>query len=157
MSTTTATTSAGVGSEVEFATFYVGDLLIGADIHQVDEMNRHVEVTPVPHAPDYVRGVINIRGEVVTVVDPRTILGVPKAEVTEHTRNVVFNSNGEQVGLLVDRIADVVRARQDEIDSTPANIGGVDGRFFKGIYKLETELLVILDVEAMLHSQRNDH
>ena len=137
-------------AETEFVTFRVGDALMGVSIRQVEEINRHVEVTAVPHAPDYVRGVINLRGEVVTVVDLRRILGLPPAEITKQTRTVVVHSKGEHIGLLVDRIADVVKARTDEIDSPPANVGGVEGRFFKGVHKLETELLVILDVDAAL-------
>jgi purine-binding chemotaxis protein CheW len=154
MSTTTETTAIATG-EVEFVTFYVGDLLIGADIHCVEEINRLIDVTPAPHAPECVRGVINLRGEVVTVVDLRTILGLPHGNVGSQARNVVVRSKGEQIGLLVDRIADVIRARVDEIDPPPANVSGVDGRFFKGVYKLDTELLVILDVDAALVIENN--
>jgi len=143
--------------EVEFATFHVGDLLIGVDIHQVEEINRHVEVTAVPQAPDGVRGVINLRGEVVTVVDLRTILGLPACEIGEHTHTVVVNSRDEQIGLLVDRIADVVLARPDAVDRPPANVNGVDGRNFQGVYKLDAELLVILDVDTALTSAERGH
>ena len=151
MSIATETTTA----ETEFVTFRVGDALMGVDIRQVEEINRHVEVTAVPHAPDYVRGVINLRGAVVTVVDLRRILGMPPAEITKQTRTVVVHSNDEQIGLLVDRIADVVKARTDEIDPPPANIAGVEGRFFKGVHKLETELLIILDIDAALAGETN--
>ena len=115
---------------VEYVTFFVGNILIGTDIRCVEEINRHVEVTVVPHAPSYVRGVINLRGEVVTIVDLRSILGLPPAEITKQTATVVVRSKDEQIGLLVDHIADVVKTRNDEIDSPPANLGGVDGRFF---------------------------
>ncbi len=137
-------------ADTEFVTFRVGDVLMGVGIRQVEEINRHVEVTIVPHAPDYVRGVINLRGAVVTVVDLRRIIGLPPAELTGQTRTVVIHSKGEQIGLLVDRIADVVKTRTDRIDQPPANIGGVEGRFFKGVYKLEAELLIILDIDAAL-------
>ncbi len=144
-------TTSPVGmAETKFVTFRVGDSLMGVSIRLVEEINRHVEVTPVPHAPCHFRGVINLRGEVVTVVDLRTILELPPAELTQQTRKVVVQSKGEQIGLLVDRIADVVRTRTDDIDPPPANIGGVDGRFFKGVYKLKTELRIILDIDAAL-------
>lgn len=150
MSTATETMSTTDAGEVEFVTFRVGNMLIGADIRQVEEINRHVEVTAVPHAPDHVRGVINLRGEVVTVVDLRTILGLPPTETTKQTRTVVVHSKDEQIGLLIDRIADVVKTRHDDIDPPPANLGSVKGRFFKGVHKLETELLTILDIDAAL-------
>ena len=155
MSIATETTFATSADKVEFVTFYVGNILIGADIRQVEEINRHVDVTAVPHAPDYVRGVINLRGAVVTVVDLRTILGLLATELTKQTRTVVVRSKGEQIGMLVDRIADVVKARTDEIDRPPANIGGAEGRFFKGVYKLDAELLIILDIDAALAGEAN--
>jgi purine-binding chemotaxis protein CheW len=93
---------------------------------------------------------VNLRGEVVTVVDLRTILGLEAGELTGQNRNVIVNSQGEQIGLLVDRIADVVRVSPEELDKPPANVTGVDGRFFKHIYKLEKTLLIILDVDAAI-------
>lgn len=153
MSTQMQTTSAKAAEEVEFVTFYVGNLLIGADIHQVEEINRLIGVTAVPHAPKYVRGVINLRGEVVTVVDLREILGLADTDRTGSTRTVVVRSKGEQIGLLVDRIADVILTSPAEIDPPPANVSGADGRFFTGICKLETELLVILDVDTVLTAE----
>ena len=150
MSTVTDTESAVAAVDVEFVTFYVDNILIGVDIHHVEEINRRVEVTTVPHAPEYVRGVINLRGEVVTVIDLRTILGLPPGEITKQIRTVVAHSQDEQIGLLVDRIADVVKTRTDQIDPPPANMAGIEGRFFTGVHKLRTELLLILDVNAAL-------
>jgi purine-binding chemotaxis protein CheW len=142
------TRSVKSAGEVEFVTFYVGDLLIGVDIHKVEEINRQVEVTPVPQAPPHVSGVINLRGEVVTVVDLRKVLDMGKTEINMHSRTVVVNCGNEEIGLLVDRVADDVRVRSDQMDPSPANVNGVDGRFFKGVYKLEKSLLIVLDVDA---------
>ena len=135
---------------IEFATFYVGDLLIGIDIQQVQEINRQLDSTDVPHTPDYILGVINLRGEVVTVLDLRVILNMPPAEINTKSRNIIINSNNERIGLLVDSISDVVIAREKEIEPPPANISGADEKFFQGVYKLEDNLLVILDVEKIL-------
>lgn len=149
ISTIEAATST-LSQEVEFATFYVDELLLGVDILQVEEINRHLTMTPVPHAPVCVEGVINLRGNVVTVVNLRTILGLPPGEITKGTRNVVVHAHGEQTALLVDRVADVLRTRRDAIDAPPANVNGVDSRFFKGVVRLEKSLLVILDVDEAL-------
>jgi len=138
------------GDELEYATFYVCDILLGLDIRQIEEINRQLTMTSVPHAPHFVRGVVNLRGEVATVVDLRAILGLPAAEITDQSRNVVVNARGERIGLLVDRIGDVVRTSASDIEPPPANVSGVDGRFFRGVCKLEKELLVILDVEEAL-------
>ncbi len=137
-------------AETEYVTFCVADTLLGVDICQVEEINRLVDLTTVPHAPKYVRGVINLRGDVVTVVDLRTILGLPPTETIQQSRTVVVGSKDEKIGLLVDRIGDVVKARDSQIDAPPANLGGMDGRLCKGVYKSDTELLVTLDVEAVL-------
>ncbi|NUQ62002.1 MAG: chemotaxis protein CheW [Pirellulales bacterium] len=138
------------GNEVEFATFYIGDLLLAADIHQVREINRHFELTPVPHAPPCVRGVINLRGDVVTVVDLRTILGLGQTEIARQTRNVIVHSRDEQIGMLVDRVADTIRVPSDAVEPPPANVQSADASFFKGVYRLEQELIVLLDVDAAL-------
>jgi len=150
MSMTIETGPTTQSGEVQFATFRVDDLLLGADIRQVEEINRHLEMTPVPHAPGCVRGVINLRGDVVTVVDLRQILGLGATELSATTRNVIVNSRDERIGLLVDRIGDVVILSSDEIDPPPPNLNGADVRLFRGVYRLDGELLVILDVEAVL-------
>jgi len=136
--------------EVEFVTFYVGDLLLGAEIGHVEEINRHIDLTPVAHAPDSVRGVTNLRGEVVTVLDLRSILGLGRTEITPNTRNVIVNTEGERIGLLVDRIADVVTTQWSKIEPPPANLTGVHGRFLQGVHELERELLAVLNIEEVL-------
>jgi purine-binding chemotaxis protein CheW len=138
------------GSQIDLATFYVGEMLLGIDIHLVREINRHIEFTPVPHAPPRVRGVINLRGEVVTVMDLRIILGLGITELSKHARNVIVQSTGEQIGLLVDRVADTVRVEAGSIEPPPANVPGADAAMFQGVCRLESELVVILDVEAAL-------
>jgi len=142
--------------EIEYATFHVGRLLLGIDIRQTEEINRQLDLTAVPHAPACVRGVVNLRGEVVTVLDLRTILGLEPQAVTAASRNVVVRADAEQVGLLVDRVTDVVTVSAEEMEPPPANVSGVSGRFFKGVYKLESALLVVLDVNTVLASAGKD-
>lgn len=156
MRTATLTPPRNLTQELEYATFYVGDILLGVEIGQMEEINRQLDVTLVPHAPPFVRGVVNLRGEVVTVVDPRVILGLSAGEVSASSRTVIVRHKGEQIGLLVDRIADVVRVSAGEMELPPANIGGIEGRFFKGVYKLESELLVVLDVNTALSNPGGD-
>lgn len=142
--------------EAQFVTFYVGDLLLGAEIQHVEEINRQVQPTPVAHAHEAVRGVMNLRGEVVTVLDLRNILGLGTTEVTRATRNVIVSAGGESIGLLVDRIADVVNAPWSEIKPPPANLTGVEGRFLQGVYEMQGALLAVLDIAEALGSINND-
>lgn len=166
MSTATATKSK-LMAEMEYTTFYIGEMLMGIDIQQLQEINQHTELTRVPHAAACVRGIVNLRGDVVTVLDLRTLLGLEAVEINDKSRNVIVRSDGENVGLLVDRIADVVYTRSSEIESVPANVGGIDSRFFQGVCKLEGKLLVVLDTaeilraasekaEELLESQKDD-
>lgn len=142
--------------EREFATFLVGDSLIGIDILQVQEINRNLDLTRVPHALPCVRGVVNLRGDVVTVIDLRVVFGLPKQPIDRSSRNIILSTGDERIGLLVDRIADVVYARSDEIDAPPANLNGVSGRFFSGVYKLENDLLLILNTETAVALPQED-
>lgn len=149
---TRSNAKSNAGASLQCASFYVDDALLGIPIHQIDEINRHVDFTPVPHAPPYVRGVINLRGEVVSVLDLRTILHGKPTEITRTTRNVILSLNGERAGLLVDRVADVVTVPGDQVEPPPANARGAAGRFFEGLFKMERDLLVILDVPGVLAS-----
>jgi purine-binding chemotaxis protein CheW len=137
-------------TERQYATFYVGSLLLGIDIRIVQEINRQDAITQVPHAPSHVRGVINLRGDVATVVDLRTVLGLPRVAESRDARNLIVNSNGESIGLLVDRISDILTLRSDEIGPSPANIEEIDGRFIAGVHTLDSEIVVLLDVEKVL-------
>ncbi|MEM8944608.1 MAG: chemotaxis protein CheW [Planctomycetota bacterium] len=134
----------------QYATFHVGNLLLGVDIRQVQEINRQLDVTAVPQAPECVRGVINLRGEVTTVIDLRTILGLEQTEVTRSSRNLIVNSEGESVGFLVDSISDILSLSSDQISPPPTNIKGVQGKYFLGVHTLDSEILVLLNVEEAL-------
>lgn len=136
--------------ELQLTTFYVGELLLGIDIDRVQEINRLLDVTAVPRSPDFVRGVINLRGEVVTVVDLRALLGLPKTESTRLTRNMIIKNGDELIGMWVDRISDIVSMREDDLALPPSNVNGIDGRFFKGVYTMEKEILVVLNLSELL-------
>lgn len=136
--------------EVEFVTFYVGPLLLGAEISQVEEINRHLDIAPVAHAPQWVQGVVNLRGDVVTVVDLRHVLGLGRIQIGRQTRNVVISADGERVGLLVDRIADVVKTYRNDINALPANLTTAQGRFFQGVVELDHGLLAVLNLGEVL-------
>ena len=138
---------------VELATFYIGDGMCGMDILRIQEINKHLKMTKVPQAQEYVTGILNLRGEIVTVIDLGIKLGLSSTRISEKTRNVIVNSKDEHVGLLVDSIADVVRADTDKIEPAPANIGGVKGKYFEGVFKTEKSLIGILDVEEVLNDQ----
>ncbi len=131
-------------------TFYVGPLLLGLPIAQVREINRQLDFTPVPHAPRMVRGVVNLRGEVVTVLDLHHVLGFSAGEVTPQTRNLIVFYRGEPVGLLVDQVADILEVDPQEVGPPPANVRGAEGRFCRGVVPLEHDILVLLELDEAL-------
>ncbi|GAA4434898.1 chemotaxis protein CheW [Bremerella cremea] len=145
-----ATLKKSAPADLQLATFYVGDLLLSLPIDFVQEINRNLDLTEVPHAPPHVRGVINLRGDVATVIDLRRILGLGAAEVTPQSRNLIVRCGDESIGLWVDRIADIISITPDGITPSPANISGADGRYFKGVYRTDSEIVVILDVDEVL-------
>lgn len=140
----------GAGGVVELATFYVGEALCGMDILKVQEINKLMEMTKVPQAPDYVMGILNLRGQIVTIIDLGKKLGLSEISVDESSRNIIVNSDNEYIGLLVSRIGDVVEADWAKVERPPANIGGLQGTYFKGVFKMDDRLIGILDADQVL-------
>ena len=138
---------------VELASFFVGEALCGMDILKVQEINKLIEMTRVPQAPEYVLGILNLRGEIVTIIDLGKKLGLKSTELSEKTRNIIVNSNGEHIGLMVEQISDVVQAKFEKIEAPPANIGGVQGKYFTGVLKTKDRLIGILDVAKVLEEE----
>ncbi len=134
----------------EFSTFYVGTSLCGMDILKIQEINKLVEITVVPQAPDYIMGILNLRGQIVTIIDLGKKLGLSSTEMSPDTRNIIVTSKGEYIGLLVERISDVVTSDREKVEAPLANIGGVQGKYFTGVYKTANQLIGILDVDAVL-------
>jgi len=138
------------GKNVELATFYVGKALCGLDILKIQEINKLMEMTSVPQAPDYVRGILNLRGQIVTAIDIGKKLGLSSTIETSESRNIIINSQGEYIGLMVDNIGDVVRIQWDMVEQPPANIKNIQGEFFDGVFLMEDSLIGILNIEKVL-------
>jgi len=141
---------------IELATFYVGHALCGMDILKVQEINKLMEMTKVPQAPDYMVGILNLRGQIVTIIDLGQKLGLGNVDISNESRNIIINAPGEHVGLLVSRISDVVMADPDRIEPAPANMSGIQGSFFTGVYKTENKLIGILDVKEVLRIESDN-
>lgn len=143
--------AAGTGEKtLQISTFYVGDVLYGIDINRVQEINKLSDITSVPLSPAFVRGVVNLRGRIVTIIDLGYKLTKKPTNDTSDTKNIIVESKGEYIGLMVDRIWDVVQAESDALSPPPANIGGVQGKLFKGVIQRDRELVGILDIERIL-------
>ncbi len=141
---------------IELATFYVGDALCGMDILKVQEINKLMEMTVVPQAPDYVKGILNLRGQIVTIIDLGKKLGLDETALGDDPRNIIVNAPGEHIGLLVKRISDVVMADPEKIEPAPANMSGIQGSYFLGVYKTDNKLIGILDAEQVLKMESDN-
>lgn len=152
----------------QFSTFHLGDRLFGLDLMVIREINRILDITPVPHGRGYVRGLINLRGQIVTIIDLAVRLGLPTPPITEDSHNIILKTEGELaairqadssnrlttsadlVGFLVDAIGDVVEADESSIEPPSANVSEAEGRFLSGVVKTDAGLLVLLDIKEIL-------
>jgi len=142
-----------VDDVIQWVTFCLADENYGIAVMQVQEVLRMTEITPVPGAPDYVLGIINLRGNVVTVIDTRQRFGLPAKEVDDASRIIIIESGEQVVGLLVDSVAEVVYLKESEIDISP-NIGSDDSsKYIQGVHSDQGELLILVDVNKFLSQE----
>lgn len=141
---------------VQWVTFRLEGETYGINVMQVQEVLRYTEIAPVPGAPDYVLGIINLRGNVVTVIDTRSRFGLPPNEITDNSRIVIIEAEKQVVGILVDSVAEVVYLRSSEIDSAP-NIGTEESaKFIQGVSNHGDELLILVDLNKLLSDDEWD-
>lgn len=134
---------------VKFVTFLLGNENYAVHASSVNEVLRHTDITPVPGAPDYILGIINLRGDVLTVIDTREVFGLPPQEVTNHSRIVVVELEDCVVGVLVDRVAEVVDLHESGIESSPNTGNDHAVRFMQGVYHHNDNLLVLVDFSKL--------
>jgi purine-binding chemotaxis protein CheW len=131
-------------------TFQLGREEYGIEIASVQEIIRATDITPVPGAPPHVRGVINLRGKIIPVVDLRTRFALPQAEVNDSQRIVVIELKEKRIGMLVDGVSQVIRIPVGVVEGMPEEAISVDENFIKGIGKLDNRLVIILDLNKSL-------
>ena len=136
------------------STFYLREALFALDTALVEEVVRLRRTTPVAGAPGYVPGIMNLRGKIVTVLDPAGILQLGSSAGSEETRLYIVRDGDGPAGLLVDRSADVIELAND-LEPPPATIGSAEGRFFRGIARSGGQLVAVLDVARVLASNRS--
>ena len=136
-------------STLQLATFRVGDVIFGIDINHVQEINRSLQVTEVPDAPKRFHGVVNLRGDVVTVINPHHVFGIEVPEGIKTRRNLILNIDGERVGVLVDRVMDILEVEQSKLSQKPANADSIDRRYIDSVYVDEDQIVVVIHAEAL--------
>ena len=152
----------------QYATFHLEDRIFGQSIPMVREIIRCYTITPVPHSQGHIRGLINLRGQVVTILDLAVRLGMPAREIQDSSHIIILKTNAElasmqsrgegrglqtspdMVGFLVDNIGDVVEADEAKVEPPSANVTEAEGRFLSGVLKTDAGLLVLLDIKEIL-------
>lgn len=140
--------------DIEYVTLTIGDQLFGLHIDEVHEVFSANQITRVPLAPPAIKGLLNLRGRIVTAVCLRTVLGMPEAVDMSERMAIGVESNNEPFALLVDHIGDVMRLSAATHEANPIHLDGNWQDLSRGVHRLETTILVVLDLERIIASQR---
>ena len=140
----------------QWVTFKLENETYGVNVMQVQEVLRYTEIAPVPGAPDYVLGLINLRGNVVTVIDTRLKFGLMPAEITDNSRIIIIEAEKQVVGILVDSVAEVVYLKASEIDDAPSVGTEESARFIQGVSNRKDDLLILVDLNKLLSDNEWD-
>jgi|SRR5215218_5380468 len=139
--------------QVQLVTFRIGGEEFGLDVFQVHEILRHQEPTPMPKAPAFVEGVLDVRGTLVPVVDLRKRFEVHELRYDDDTRIVLVDFGGERLGLVVDEVSEVMRVAETAVTPPPQYVKGLAAEFIRGIVRLDGRMVVLLELNQILSSQ----
>lgn len=143
----------GINLNREFATFFMKDLYFGIEVQKVQEVLRSQEMTRVPLAPGVLRGLINLRGQIVAAIDMRERLSLSTRPADQEPMNMIVRAEDGAVSLLVDEIGDVIQVSADAYEAVPETMSGSLKQLVAGVYKLDGRLLLVLDTEKTLQLQ----
>jgi purine-binding chemotaxis protein CheW len=145
-----------VAGAQQFCTFFLKDQFLGLPVQQVQEVIRYQEMTRVPLVPRVIRGLINLRGQIVMAVDLRRRFGMDDRPESELPMNVVVRTDDGAVSFLVDEIGDVLEVQEDSFENPPETLQGPGRELVRGVYKLQERLMLVLDTELALHEAKTD-
>jgi purine-binding chemotaxis protein CheW len=141
-----------MGEELKVIVFSLAHETYGIDVGQVQTIERMMPITRVPKTPAFVKGVINLRGIVVPVIDLRGRFGLPEADYTDNTRIIVVKVNDLEVGFIVDSANDVIDLNSGQIENPPEVVGGIQAKYLHGVAKLDDDrLLIMLNLPEVLN------
>ncbi|RQD58795.1 MAG: chemotaxis protein CheW [Desulfonatronovibrio sp. MSAO_Bac4] len=141
---------------LQLVTFKVGSEEFGIEIFSVKEIIRMLNITKVPKAPDFVEGVVNLRGKVIPIIDMRKRFGMDSLNHDKHTRIVVVEMENVMVGYVVDAVSEVLRIPSDTVEPPPSVVAGIDAEYINGVGKLENRLLIMLDLNKLLKTEEKN-
>ena len=135
---------------LQLVSFKIGTEEFGVDILKVQEINRMVDITKVPRSPEFVEGIINLRGKVIPIIDLRKRFNMDLSDHDKNTRIVVVDIEGQTMGMVVDSVSEVLRIPASTIEPTPDVVTSVESEYIRGVAKLDNRLLIHLDLSKIL-------
>ncbi len=138
---------------LQLVTFSIGEEEFGVNILKVQEIIRTMEITKVPRAPEFVEGVINLRGKVIPIIDLRRRFGLAPKAHDKNTRIIVIEINNVSVGFVVDAVSEVLRIPASTVEPPPPVVAGVESDYISGVGQLQDRLLIMLDLDKLLSSE----
>jgi purine-binding chemotaxis protein CheW len=144
--------STSTAAAAEYLTFQLGKEEYGIDILKVQEIRSYEQPTRMAQAPDFIKGIIDLRGVIVPIIDLRLKLQCPQAEYTDFTVVIILNVRGTVMGVVVDAVADVVALTADAIKPAPQFQSQLDAAFVTGIARMGERMLIMMDIESLLDS-----
>jgi purine-binding chemotaxis protein CheW len=141
------------GEVVQVVSFRLGGEEYGVDIAQVQEIIRMVEITHVPRAPHFMEGVINLRGQLIPIIDLRTRFGMSRIDPTKSTRIVVTEIGSKRVGIVVDSVSEVLNIPIENVEAAPEMVAGVGTEYIQGVGKLGERLIIMLDLTMVISTE----
>lgn len=142
-----------VSDLLQLVSFKVGNEEFGVDILKVHEINRMLKITKVPNTPNFIEGVVNLRGRIIPLVDLRTRLSIEKKTHDNKTRIIVVDISGNTIGFIVDEVNEVLRISKEIIEDPPELVSNVDSDFITSVAKLEDRIIILLDLENLLKKE----
>lgn len=136
-------------AEMQYVVFKLGNERFCVDISNVSGITEHSEITPVPNSPKYIKGVVNLRGDIIPVVNLKCRFGIEESDLTHETRIINIAFNGKDIGFLVDSASEVLRISTDDIEAAPQIIKGKDGDYISGVAKIDNKIAIVLDLEKI--------
>lgn len=138
---------------LQLVSFQIGTEEFGVDILKVQEINRMVDITKVPRSPEFVEGIINLRGKVIPIIDLRKRFNMELSAHDKNTRIVVVDIEGQTMGMVVDSVSEVLRIPASTIEPTPDVVTSVESDYIRGVAKLDNRLLIHLDLSRILSGE----
>jgi purine-binding chemotaxis protein CheW len=140
------------GRILQLVTFRLDNEEFGVDILKVQEINRMMNITKIPNAPDFIEGVINLRGKIIPIVDLRKRLGFINRQYDKSTRIIVVELDGLVLGFIVDSVSEVLRISENTVEPPPSMVSGIDSEYIDGVGKLDDRLLILLELKKVFAS-----